>query len=245
MIYLGKHSVLGTLVDAADYDYVLDKIFAAAQFKKTLSVSFLASHGVMESYKNSTLRSKLNTFDLVLPDGQSVKHALNFIHDTNLKDRVCGPDLTEKLLYRAEKEGLTIYFYGSTSETLEKISSNLRHRFPRLKISGLKASLFREASIAEREGILSEIIKANPDIILVGLGCPKQEHWIASNLMRLNRPCLAVGAVFDFLAGNLKRPSKKIQNSGFEWLYRWIQEPKRLFKRYFILGESFLFLTIL
>lgn len=128
MIDKGKKNVLGILVDAVNYEGAVSKIIAAARARKPLSVSALAVHGVMTGVLDSTHRYRLNHIDLVLPDGQPVRWALNLLYNTQLPDRVCGPNAMLEICERAAKEGLSIYLYGSQASVLETLSKNLCKR---------------------------------------------------------------------------------------------------------------------
>jgi N-acetylglucosaminyldiphosphoundecaprenol N-acetyl-beta-D-mannosaminyltransferase len=245
VIDFGRHSILGSQVNAFDYERLLELVIAAAKAKKTYKVGFLASHGLMEAFKSPILRTQINNFDCVAPDGQIVRLALGFLHGIGIPDRVCGPDLTEMLLARAAQENLSIYFFGTDNEKLAKLRSALKSRFPTLKIAGTRAGYYRRASEEERNAIVEDIRKSKADIVLVGLGCPRQEHWIAANAEKIGRPCLGIGAAFDFIAGTLERPPLFVRQLGFEWFARFLQEPRRLFHRYFILGFKFVGLCTL
>ena len=134
MIDKGKKNVLGILVNAVNYEAAVDKIIVAARARKSLSVSALAVHGVMTGVLDRTHRYRINHIDLVLPDGQPVRWALNWLYNTELPDRVCGPNAMLQICERAAEEGLSIYLYGSKASVLEALSDNLCQRYPKLII---------------------------------------------------------------------------------------------------------------
>src|SRR5438045_7945845 len=136
MIDRGKRSLLGILVDAVDYDAAIDRIIDAARNRRGAAMSALAVHGVMTGVFDSVHRYRLNHFDLIVPDGQPVRWALNLLHKTDLRDRVYGPNLMLKTCEQAAEEGLPIYLYGSKAETLDELSRKLSERFPKLLIAG-------------------------------------------------------------------------------------------------------------
>ena len=245
MIDLGKQNILGILVNAVDYEAALTKILTAARQQQPMAVSALAVHGVMTGVLDPMHRYRLNHFDLLLPDGQPVRWALNWLYQAQLPDRVYGPTLLLKLCERAERELLPIYFYGSTSEILVALSDNLRNRFPGLRIAGLQPSRFRQVSVIEQEEIAQAIRATEAKIVFVGLGCPRQEVWVYEYRERLSLPLIAVGAAFDFHAGKLPQAPPWLQKRGLEWLYRLIQEPRRLWKRYVYLNPLYIFLLAL
>ncbi|MBD2578276.1 WecB/TagA/CpsF family glycosyltransferase [Oscillatoria sp. FACHB-1406] len=242
MIDAGKRNVLGVKVNVVDYEAAVDRIIQAAKNKQGLSVSALAVHGVMTGVLDDTHRHRLNRFDLICPDGQPVRWALNAMHKARLRDRVYGPNLTLFTCERAAKEGLPIYLYGSRMEVLNAFAENLRSRYPGLQIAGAQPSRFRQVTAEEKQEIVQQIKDSGAAITLVGLGCPRQEVWAYEYREALSMPLLAVGAAFDFHAGLLPQAPKMWQDLGLEWLFRLIQEPKRLWKRYILLNPHYVWL---
>lgn len=241
----GKHNVLGVRVDAVDYEAAVSKIITAAHQQKKLSVSALAVHGVMTGVLDETHRYRLNRIDIVCPDGQPVRWALNLLYKVGIPDRVTGPFLMLHVCERAAKEGLPIYLYGSRPDVLERLTKNLRDRFPQLIIAGSQPSRFRQVSAQEKQEIIKDIRDSGAAITFVGLGCPRQEVWAYEYADELSMPTLAVGAAFDFHAGNLSLAPVLLQKLGLEWFYRLMQEPTRLWKRYVFLNPLYVSLFIL
>lgn len=240
MINHGKHPILGVNVHAVDYAYAVDTILRAACEGHPYAVSALAVHGVVTGYLNQEHRRRLNGMDLVVPDGQPVRWALRWRHDVRLPDRVYGPTLTLKTVEAAEQQGVPVYFYGSTPETLRRLVKNLRSTFPNLRIAGACPSRFRRLSSEEKEDVIAQIRKSHAQLVFVGLGCPRQEVWVFEYRSSLSMPLMAVGAAFDFLAGTLPQAPGWMQRRGLEWLYRLVMEPKRLWKRYLLLNPIYL-----
>jgi N-acetylglucosaminyldiphosphoundecaprenol N-acetyl-beta-D-mannosaminyltransferase len=240
VIDLGKRNVLGVQVDAVDYAAAVDKILTAAREQRPLAVTALAVHGVMTGVQDPAHGARLNAFDLVTPDGQPVRWALNSLHHAGLTDRVYGPDLTMLVLKACAEEGLPVYLYGSTADTLERLIGQLHQQLPALKIAGSEASKFRAATPGEPEEIASRIESSGARVVLVGLGCPRQEVFVYAMRQRLNVPLLAVGAAFDYHAGQLRKPPPWMQKRGLEWLWRLGLEPGRLWKRYLLLNPAYL-----
>ncbi|NUT31462.1 MAG: WecB/TagA/CpsF family glycosyltransferase [Hamadaea sp.] len=205
-----------------------------------MAVTALAVHGVMEGVHDRQLGARLNSFDLVTPDGQPVRWALNLLHGAGLRDRVYGPTLTLRVLERAAEAGLPVYLYGSTAETLDRLVPALHRMFPALKIAGVESSKFRAVQPGEAEQIASRISASGARIVLVGLGCPRQEIFTHALRPHLAMPLLAVGAAFDYHAGGLRKPPPWMQRAGLEWLWRLGLEPKRLWKRYLLLNPEYL-----
>jgi len=245
MIDRGKHNLLGVQVDAIDYEAAVDRIIQAAHSQQSLGVSALAVHGVMTGVLDAEHGYRLNKLDLVVPDGQPVRWALNILYGAKLFDRVYGPNLTLYVCERAAKEGLPIYLYGSTEPVLRAFSENLQEKFPSLQIAGSQPSRFSKLSAEEKSEVVKTITDSKAAITLVGLGCPRQEVWVYEHLEVLSMPKLAVGAAFDFHAGTLSQAPAMIQRHGLEWLYRLTREPGRLWKRYLFLNPHYLTLLAL
>jgi exopolysaccharide biosynthesis WecB/TagA/CpsF family protein len=245
MIDRGKHNLLGVQVNAIDYEAAVDRIIQAAHARQSLGVSALAVHGVMTGVLDAEHGYRLNKLDLVVPDGQPVRWALNILYGTKLNDRVYGPNLTLYVCERAAAEGLPIYLYGSTEPVLRAFISNLQQKYPSLQIAGSQPSRFSKLSVQEKSEVVKSISESDAAITLVGLGCPRQEVWVYEHLGLLSMPKLAVGAAFDFHAGTLSQAPSLMQLHGLEWLYRLTREPGRLWKRYLFLNPHYLALLAL
>lgn len=239
MINKGKYPVLGVNVHAVDYEYAVEKIVTAATEKHPCSVSALAVHGVMTGFMDEIHARRLNGLDLVVPDGQPVRWALWWLYGKRLPDRVYGPNLTLKVARAFGERNLSVYLYGSKLETLNKFADNLTKAFPGLKIAGIEPSKFRKLTKAERFELAKRIEASGANAVFLGLGCPRQETWAYEYRDLLKLPILAVGAAFDFHAGTLPQAPQWMQNAGLEWLYRLLQEPKRLWQRYIILNPMY------
>jgi N-acetylglucosaminyldiphosphoundecaprenol N-acetyl-beta-D-mannosaminyltransferase len=240
MIDQGKKPVLGVLIDAVDYDAAVARIRSAAFADLPYTVSALAVHGVMTGVTDIYHKFRLNHFDLLVPDGQPVRWALNLVHKTNLSQRVYGPELTLRTLSMAAAEGLPVYFYGSTPPTLASLQSKLLIRFPTLQIAGSEPSQFRQLQPDESRDVAKRIIDSGARIVFVGLGCPRQEVFAYEMRQLLPMPLLAVGAAFSFLGGELSQAPPAMQRLGLEWLYRLKEEPRRLWRRYLYLNPYYL-----
>lgn len=242
---LGKKNVLGVQINAIDYAAALATIIAAAHDRRPFSVSALAVHGVMTGVLDPIHRYRLNHTDLVVPDGQPVRWALNLLYKTGLSDRVYGPTLTLKLCAAAAAQGIPIYFYGSRPEVLAALVQRLQGLYPNLIIAGTQPSRFRQITAAEQAAIASEIRASGAQITFVGLGCPRQEVWAYENRDLLGMPVIAVGAAFDFHAGLLPQAPPQLQRLGLEWAFRLVQEPRRLWRRYMVLNPLYVSMLIL
>ncbi len=240
MLDRGKRNVLGVGIDVIDYDAAVAKVIAAARERRPFAVSALAVHGVMTGVLDRVQRYRLNAFGLVVPDGQPVRWALNWLHREKLASRVYGPELMKRICAAAAEQGVSIYLYGSRPEVLDALERNLTAEFPGLVVAGRSASRFRKASDAENAAVIASIRAANPGIVFAGLGCPRQEVFAFENAELLSAPVVAVGAAFDFHAGLLAQAPRWMQDRGLEWLFRLTAEPGRLWRRYLYLNPLFL-----
>jgi N-acetylglucosaminyldiphosphoundecaprenol N-acetyl-beta-D-mannosaminyltransferase len=239
---LGKRDVLGVLVDALDYDAAVAKIMAAARERRPFGATALAVHGLMTGVGEGEHAYRLNHLDLVTPDGQPVRWALNVLHGTQLGDTVYGPDLMRALCGAAADEGLPIYVYGSRPQVLARLVRALERQFPGLLIAGCEPSKFRRTTIEEKGQIVERIRASGAAIVFVGLGCPRQEVFVYEYRDALGIPVVAVGAAFDYLAGVVPETRPAVRRLGLQWLHRLVQEPRRLWRRYTIVNAQFLIL---
>ena len=238
MTQLNKKRLLGVNFSIGDYDQVVEIISRYCIEEEPLSVCLTPVHGIIESLDDLTFATALDSADMVLPDGQPVRWALNAIHNTKLQDRVYGPELTKRLLasFTAEFRGRLYLYGGATPEVLRDFTNYIHDTYPYVKVVGR----FREPDIGKQTLKIDTIVAANPNLILVGTGCPIQEKWIVANAKKLNSPALGVGAAFSLLSGHLNMAPTSMQNMGLEWLYRLMKEPKRLWKRYLYTNSRFI-----
>jgi N-acetylglucosaminyldiphosphoundecaprenol N-acetyl-beta-D-mannosaminyltransferase len=235
-----KRNVLGVLVDAVDYKAAVDGVLAAAREGRPFALTALAVHGLMTAVLDKSYQSRLNTLDLVTPDGQPVRWALNMLHDARLRDWVSGPELVIDVLREAAQHGVAVYLYGSTPQTLQALTASLHTLFPELSIAGVEPSKFRSAAAGELTELAERISRSGARIVLVGLGCPRQEIFVHEMRPLLRMPLLAVGAAFDYHAGQLRRAPEWMRRRGLSWFWRLACEPRRLWRRYLLLNPAYL-----
>lgn len=239
-----KIDVIDTKVNNITEELVIEKIllFCNEQEKKEARyICFANVHMVMEAYDDKNLQKIINNADIVAPDGMPLSWYMNKSKNLLYKQtRISGPDTTLKLCEISSKENLKLGFYGSSEKVLEKIKINLLEKFPDIDIKLTISPPFRDLNREEKESMINQINKSSIDILFVGLGCPKQEKWMFDHKDRLKCTMLGVGAAFDFIAGDKKMAPLFLQKAGLEWLYRFIQEPKRLWKRYLKHNPRFL-----
>lgn len=245
MLNNGKGNIVGILIDAVDYETAVLRILQAARERRPMTVSALAVHGLMSGVLDSEHKYRLNHFDLLVPDGQPVRWALNWLHKAQLRDRVYGPNLMLDVCSKAQEEGLGVFLYGSTKEVLAGLRENLQNRFPALRVTGMEPSKFRRLSAEEGTALTTRIRSSGAAIVFVGLGCPRQEVWAYELRSALSMPILAVGAAFPFLAGKVPQAPIWMQDRGLEWLFRLWAEPRRLWRRYVFLNAAYVLLVAL
>ena len=245
MVDTGKFAILGVQINAIDYPSVVQQVIDAAQEGQSFGVTALAVHGVMTGALDQVQRARLNALDMAVPDGQPVRWALKWLHGVTLPDRVYGPTLMIKVCEAAAANNLPIYLYGSNEQVLDSLMSRLSTTIPNLQIAGHQPSRFRTLTPDEQQEAIAQIIDSGAKLVFVGLGCPRQEVWAYEHLNKLPMPMLAVGAAFDFHAGNKAQAPAWMQKRGLEWLFRLSKEPRRLWKRYLLLNPAYLTLVLL
>jgi len=237
-----KYNLFGIQISATTYDEALGVIIQAAKARRSACVSHLAVHGLITATQDPVFRAMLDEFDMVVPDGQPVRIALNLLYNAELPDRVYGPELMIRVCGRAAAENIGVYFYGSYTHVVAAVGENLSRRFPQLRIVGCEPSVFRPLTQAEDDALVRRINESNAGIVLLGLGCPLQERFVHAHKGKIRAVQICVGAAFDFHAGNKKMAPKWMQDYGLEWLFRLLCEPRRLWRRYFWTNSVFLFL---
>ena len=197
-------------------------------------------HTTVTAYRDEEYRKVQNGSILNMPDGKPLS-IVQKLRGYTQAGRVPGPDLMPAIFKLSEKKGYRHYFYGSTPETIEKLGIRLKEAYPRLQIVGMYSPPFRPMTVEEDAEIIEQINETKPDFIWVGLGAPKQERWMAEHKGKVNGIMLGVGAGFDFHAGTVLRAPRWMQEVCMEWLWRMMQDPKRLFPRYLDTNFSFLY----
>ena len=222
-------------------DFV-NNIVALGQRKQSSYVCVANVHSCIETYQDDTFAQVVKQADIVTPDGMPLVKALSWLYGIK-QDKVSGPDLMPVLLQASEKQGLKVYFYGSTDEVLDKLKDFCQVNYPKLSIAGMYSPPFRVLTEAETQTEVQQINESGANIVLVALGCPKQERWMANMKGKINAVMVGVGGAFPMLVGVQKRAPLWMQRNSLEWFYRLAQEPRRLFKRYFITNNLFIFLV--
>jgi len=197
-------------------------------------------HGTIMAHKDPEFRHILDSADLFTPDGFSVI-VIGRLRGFPLKKRVNAAALMEAVFHTSEEHDWSNYFYGDTEETLGLLRESLARDYPHLKIAGTYSPPFRPLTAEEDEEVVRMINAAKPDVLWVGLGLPKQERWIYEHKKRLNASvAVGVGAGFRFISGQLSRAPRWVGEHGLEWFWRFVQQPKRCWRRCFVDGPHFL-----
>jgi N-acetylglucosaminyldiphosphoundecaprenol N-acetyl-beta-D-mannosaminyltransferase len=199
---------------------------------------------LMEAHDSLSFKEIVNAADLVTPDGMPLVWMMRLKGQRD-QQRVYGPTLMLHVLEAAERENIPVGFYGSSPETLQSLIPRMQSRFPSLGIVYSFSPPFRELTEEENLRIDETVNSSEAGILFVGLGCPKQEKWMAEHRGKINSVMLGVGAAFDFHAGIKPQAPSWMQKNGLEWLYRFVSEPRRLWRRYLYHNPRFVFLASL
>ncbi len=234
-----KVDLFGVAVSPTRYDEAVNAIVAAAEQRAPAIVSCHAVHAVITASGDPGLRAKVNTFEMITPDGQPVRWALNLLHQAKLTDRVYGPELMLRLCRRAAREGVSIYLYGGSEKVVADLQKKLVHEFPSLCIAGAESPPFRELTDEEDMAAVDRINRSGAGLIFIGLGCPKQDVFAFEHRARIHAVQICVGAAFDFHAGAKPMAPDWMQRFALEWLFRLQQEPRRLWRRYLATNTVF------
>lgn len=233
-----RPDVVGTPISCTTYEEVLDAI-RDRPAEQALVAAFCNVHSVMTARRDARVAAVLRGADLACPDGVPLVWALRALGQPG-QERVYGPDLMERALAHGVALGWHHYLYGGTPETLERLVAAAERIAPGAVIVGTHAPPFRPLTVEERDAALSDIRATQPDIVWVGLGMPKQELWADDVHAELpGMAIMAVGAAFDLLGGTVRQAPDWIQNLGLEWLFRLVQEPRRLWRRYLVNNPAF------
>jgi N-acetylglucosaminyldiphosphoundecaprenol N-acetyl-beta-D-mannosaminyltransferase len=236
-------SVLGVNINVLTMKETIDIIEKNLDSLKGKYICVSNVHTTIMANDSSEYKQIQNEAFMRLPDGRPLS-LISKAKGFKESERVTGPDLMGKIFEVSELRGYTHFFYGSTEDTLKLLQLRLLDKYPSLKVSGMYSPPFRKLSICEDEDIVKKINSICPDFLWVGLGAPKQELWMYEHKNRVRSLMIGVGAGFDYFAGNIKRAPKWMQDLSMEWLYRLVQQPNKLFKRYLTTNFKFIYLVI-
>lgn len=237
-------NIMGVNLAAINMSWLIE---FTRKYIKELSGDYLCVsnvHTTVMSYDDESYCAVQNGGIMAIPDGgplSSVGRKRGFTQ----MERTTGPDYLKEILDISVEEGYRHFFYGSTEETLEKLKVHLEKEYPGLQVAGMYSPPFRALSLEEDKEMIAMINAGNADFVWIGLGAPKQERWMSEHKGVIKGLMVGVGAAFDYLAGNIERAPMWMQKANLEWLYRLLQEPQRLFKRYFYTNTKFIWNAVI
>ena len=234
---MNKEKILGFNVGAYHLKELIDRIFQDYINNEQLFIVNVNPEIAVANYKNETFKEKLNKEKYQIPDGSGIVWASKK-KKGNVKERITGIDLMDKICEESQKYSSNIFLYGGKEGIAEKAKENLEKKYQNIKIIGTHNGYDDEKKVIE------ELKKLSIDILFVGLGSPKQEEFILKNKNKLKniKIFMPVGGSFDVISGTKKRAPKWIINCNLEWLYRTFQEPKRIFRQFKLVKFVFLVL---
>jgi N-acetylglucosaminyldiphosphoundecaprenol N-acetyl-beta-D-mannosaminyltransferase len=236
--------VIGAPIDVISWPQAVQRVLAWGAAHESRYVCICNAHVVVTASKYPALQAAVAQADMATPDGAPIAWMLRRLGYPEQR-RVAGPDLMVALCERASALKLSVAIFGSTDETLVRLKAELHRRWPALNVADAIAPPFRPLSAIEDDEIVQRLNRSRAQLIFVGLGCPKQELWMAEHRGRVHAVMLGVGAAFDFHAGNIARAPKWMQSIGLEWLHRLFSEPRRLWQRYLLTNSSFVIGAVL
>ena len=240
---MASSTIVGVRVNPTDYERATREILAWARSGDGRYACVANVHMIMEAFDDPDYRAVVNAADMVTPDGMPLVWMLRLRGWTRL-GRVYGPTLMLHVLKAAEDEEIPVGFYGGTAGVIEALGMRVRAKFPDLKIQYSHSPPFRALSPGEDSEMVEDLRASGVRILFVGLGCPKQEIWMARHRDRVSAAMLGVGAAFDFHAGTKPQAPRWMQNIGLEWMFRLAHEPRRLWRRYLYHNPRFAFLAL-
>jgi N-acetylglucosaminyldiphosphoundecaprenol N-acetyl-beta-D-mannosaminyltransferase len=231
--------VLTSWIDVTTWAGVIETIEAWAAARESRYVCLCNVHSVVNAWHDPAFASVLNDADLALPDGAPVALSLR-LEGFRQQRRINGPDLMWRYLAHAEASGQSVYFYGAAAQTLARLRSAIESAFPKVRIAGMLSPPFRELTALEDLEHVRRINESGAGVVFVGLGCPKQEQWMAAHRGVVRAVMVGVGAAIDYHGGTVKRAPRWMQSYGLEWAHRLATEPRRLLWRYLSTNTVFM-----
>lgn len=237
-------NILGVEVAAINMDWLLQFTDKNIQSLSGDYMCISNVHTTVTAYEDSEYRAIQNGGIMAVPDGGPLS-TVGKKRGYKDMERTTGPSYMEEIFKISEKKKYRHYFYGSTNDTLKKMYQKLEERYPGMQIVGMYSPPFRPLTEEENQDIIQRINETKPDFVWIGLGAPKQEKWMANQQGKVNGFMVGVGAGFDYFAENISRAPQWMQRINLEWVYRLMQDPKRLFKRYWHTNTRFIWYAML
>ena len=234
-------TIMSLDVHHISFDESVNRVIQLAGEKKASYICFANAHMTVEAHKDKSFRNKVNRADLVLADGRPISIASKLLHRKS-QERITGMEFIETILEKPDPKNISVFIYGSTNEVIDAMRKKISSNYPNVCLAGAISPPFRELTGDEVNLHIEKINRSGANIVLVALGCPKQEKWMAENYQRIHAVLLGIGGALPVVAGLQKRAPKWMQNLALEWFYRLLQQPKRLFSRYLHTNSWFLYL---
>lgn len=238
-LHIKKHRVIQILVSQIGYKEALDHVFELAKSYVSSYFCFSNAQMMVEAKQDKTICEAINRANMTFADGMSVVAALKFLHKIQ-QPRIAGMDIIFDILKMASEKNVSIFLFGSEQHILEKFIKKTAVEYPNLKVAGIIAPSFKQITDQDNKNYASAINQSGAGIVLVCLGCPKQELWMAANHKNIHAALLGIGGALPMYVSEVKRAPLFMQKNYLEWLFRLIQEPRRLWKRYLITNTLFI-----
>lgn len=231
--------IIGVDISVVNFDLAQKYLFDNFDLARGHYICAANVHTTVTAHEDKNYRKVQNSSFMTLPDGKPLSVVGNK-RGKSLMGRVTGPDFLEEVLRRTENNEMKHYFYGTTQENLDSFISVVKQTYPNLKIVGVEPSVFRPLSVQEEDRLIERINESEADFVWIALGAPRQEIFCNKLSERTNAVWVAVGGALNVISGVIPRAPQWMQDHGLEWFYRFMKEPKRLFKRYFVTNSKFL-----
>ena len=238
-----RKNVVSLNLSLMSYNEALETIGDLAKKHRAAYACFANVHMLIEAHKSISFAEQVNKADFVFADGVPLRWALRWLYGIR-QERIAGMDFMESLIAWTATNQMKVFLYGSTDEVLKAIEQRITKEYTPDILAGSISPPFRPLSEEEQNNFIEQINRSGANIVLVALGCPKQEAWMATHSHKINAVCLGVGGAFPVFAKMQSRAPKFIQKYGLEWLYRLFQEPKRLWRRYLYTNSLFVYLLL-
>lgn len=235
--------VIGSPISVGDWSRVISLVFHWSSLRQSRTVCVCNAHSLVTALSDPDFSDALHSADLTIPDGHPVAFMMRRLGQPD-QHRLSGPDLMLRVCELSAVTGTSIFLYGGTAATLDRLRDNLLKAYPGLLVAGMFAPPFRELSPAEDAAVVRQINDSGARIVWVGLGCPRQERWMVAHRGRIKAVMLGVGVAFDYHAGTIRRAPFWMQRRGLEWLHRLLSDPKRLWRRYLVTNTIFIFCAV-
>lgn len=223
--------IINSPVTALPFAEYVETISAWAKERASHFVCVANTHMLIEAHWNADFNRILHSADLITPDGMPLVWMMKLLGESQ-QNRVAGMDIFLALCQKSLQQDIGVFFVGSQKEILEKMRFRLDVEFPGLRIAGMEPLPFRPLTVEEDAKLICKINESGAGLVFISLGCPKQEYWMASHKGKIQAVMLGLGGIFPIYAGIQKRAPHWAREAGLEWLYRLLQEPRRLWKRY-------------